>query len=295
MTDPITNQSPPGTYPFTTSAPIIGTYESPTLEFKATVVESPSLFELAKDVSAMANASGGTILVGGRGGNSQLVKYEPIVDDARARNIALSFENAVKDRCSPVPSISVQSIPCPTGKGLLLLIHIPPSIAMVAVKIPANDPAWKGDAWVFFRREAASQNKELRPEMLPMFMTPEIRRIAILLHAIPTGRESKIYVTRRSGKEGGRSTEAECWLEDGGVDEASNCVTFQKEALVQGTAGRTEFRIPLDQINTVFRGQGHNAWHVDVMHYWEDIPLTPEQTRAMFMPRSMTSVPKRRI
>jgi len=249
---------PTGTFPFTTTAPPIGTYESPTLEFKLIVAVKGGIsqFELAKDVSALANAQGGTILVGARAGNSQLVKWEPIEDDALARQIALAYENAVKDRCGPPAQFSVQSITSPTGSGLLLAIHVPPSPAMVAVKTPARDGEWHGDAWVYFRREAASQNKEMRPEMLPMFTTPEIRRTVILLQSIPDN--AKIHVRAVSLVSGNREDQDAEGVE---VDEMRNVARFR------GAHGEVAVAYPLDLIASVF-DQGDGKWLVLVRAWY---------------------------
>ena len=112
------------------------------------------------------------------------------------------------------------------------------------------------DAWVFFSR-VASQNKEFRPEVLPM-LTPEIRRIAVLLRSIP--QDGFINVTMRTV--GGREDLLRCKLTD--VNEAQNSV-----ALTFRNSGGAEIArtIPLDHVRTVFR-RVDGVWSADVDHFF---------------------------
>lgn len=283
-TGALAKTAPPGTYPFTTSLPDLGTYESPTLEFKASLPDAPSYFELAKDVSAMANAWGGTILVGARGGNSQLVKYEPIATDDQARTIALAYENAVKDRCSPVPTFSIQALSI--DDGTLLAIHVPPSFGLVGVRTGANDPKsdWRGDAWTFFRREAASQNKEIRPERFPMLMSAELRRIAIILQSIP--QEATVHITKRRSDDERKQVES-CTLV--AVEEEKNRVVFSKVTVKKDAPRTSAVVVPLDQILTAFEGV-NGEWQVDVAHYYEHKPFDAKGMRALNAALSSLSV-----
>jgi hypothetical protein len=238
-------------FPFTRALPPIGTRESDTLEFKAHV-DTAVLFELAKDVASFANASGGTLLVGACGG-SVLSSYKEL-DSDRVNVVARAYEEAVRDRCAPPPGLRTESLS--TEQGFILAVHVEPYPSPVAVKVKGNvADGWGGDSWVFFSR-VASQNKDFRPEVLPM-LTPETRRIAVLLRSIPEG--ATIGLALRTRHEGGRDDQPNCTLDS--LDETTNRVTFK----VAGCAA--SLSIPLDRIRTAFASHD-GRWYVDVDHFF---------------------------
>lgn len=253
------------TFPFSRRLPNVGADETDTLEFKCDVEpkkgsQSSDRFELAKDVSAFANAAGGTILVGACG-KSTLQRYNPLERDHAAR-IAREFEEATRDRCAPPPSLTTEMLQ--HDGGVILAIHVSPFPVPVAVKVRGDKADGYGDpAWTFWRR-VASQNVPFRPEELPMLMTPEIRRIALLLRAIGF---NQAHVVRRTSSETaatirydkGRSEVLVSKVVE--VDELRNTVLFEKD---DATSGR--FTVPLDHVVTVFRNPV-GAWIVNVAYF----------------------------
>jgi hypothetical protein len=157
--------------------PVGASREHLTCDFK--VKPANSRFEMAKDVAALANASGGTLLIGAAEAAGALSAYIPLsrADAAAAQR---NYEEAVRDRCDPSPIVSVGSIV--HGSGVLLAINVMPSVASpVGVKVKADtSDGFGGNAYVFPIR-VTTQTIELLPGQLAMFMLPNVRRAVILL------------------------------------------------------------------------------------------------------------------
>jgi len=104
--------------------------ESRTLDYKATLkLDDSGKQDLLEDVSAMANAAGGTILYGaieGKGEDSALiVRYEGIQLEPDA--VGLQVSNLLRDGIEErLPHVLHRAIPVPGG-GYLYVIRIPPS------------------------------------------------------------------------------------------------------------------------------------------------------------------------
>src|SRR6185369_16093781 len=103
-----------------TSLPPIGTRESTQLDFKAK--PTTDRFEAAKDVECLANADGGSLLIGAAGGD-HLDSYKPLSTD-EAREAQRVFDEAVRDRCAPAPLISFAQIGL--GDGIVLAVNVWP-------------------------------------------------------------------------------------------------------------------------------------------------------------------------
>lgn len=247
------------TWPFTRALPEIGTEETDTLDFKAEVKRlegkpSADRFELAKDVASFANASGGTVLIGACGG-SRLTAFKAMTADD-AEWLAREYEEAVRDRCAPPVSVRAEKLA--HGDGAVLAVHVPPFPFQVAVKVRGDAKDGYGhDAWVFFSR-VASQNKEFRPEVLPM-LTPEMRRIAVLLRSIPV--DSKVTVIQRTHGDGFHP-QSNCRLV--GVDETRNSVVFHR---YNGSVA-SEIRVPLDSVRTAYE-ERDDQWTVEVAYFFK--------------------------
>lgn len=243
-------------FPFISKLPEHGARETDTLDFKCEVESGTDLWKLAKDVAALANASGGSILVGACGGTT-LAHYKPLTRD-ECLDALKKYEEAVRDRCSPAPSIAHEYFTHATG--VALAVHVAPFPAVVAVRVVSPDVGSGDDAWIFVRR-VASQNVSFRPEELPMLMTPEIRRTAILLRGIGDGtayvvlRTAPDHDTSRQRYDGGRAAPQPCLIKD--VDELRNSVLFENKLKSD------KFAVPLDHVRTVFRDHAGD-WIVDV-------------------------------
>lgn len=241
-------------FPLLTSVPPIDERESLVLDFKNERPRSSS-FEPAKDVAAMANVQGGTILIGAVEGKGRLARFDPIKTKEDVSTILRAYEHSVRDRCGPSPTIDHEVFDCPTGGGELLAIHIMPSPAPIAVRVSGNiTDGWGDDAWVFFQR-IATHNKPvrpevIRPEVLPVFMSPEIRHVAIILRSIPFGARVRLKQEVSSGSTA-RYGEGSAYSAVT-VDELANTVVF-------ATANDTT-PIPLNFIRTVYNDG--NEWIV---------------------------------
>jgi hypothetical protein len=249
-------------FPLTTALPPLGTHESDTLDFKQAPSEGDDVgarafrTECAKDVSAMANTSGGTILVGACGG-STVKRYEEL---PLPRMIALgrAYEEAVRDLCRPGPQCSVA--PLPSGAGYVLSVHVLPHPWPVGVSFKVSKEIADKEitAWAFFRR-IASQTKEILPDMLPM-MTPESRRAAILLQAIPTN--AKVTVVRTGTTAPGAGAVPVGTGRVSAVMDDVNAFTFT----FKSGPNIIERNFAIDMIRTVYRGRGGD-WFVDLLPY----------------------------
>lgn len=244
-------------FPLTRTVPAIGTIETDVLDFKATVKakdgKSADRFELAKDVSALANTLGGTVLIGACGGS--ILSALRGFDENEARWIGREYEEAARDRCEPSPSFSVEPI-AHDGK-VLVAVHVLPSPFPVSVRVRGDaDDGYGDSAWVFFHR-VASQTKPMTPQVAAM-MTTEVRRIAILLRSIPP--HDPVDVALRT-KGDGRQDFHDCRL--GLVVEMENRVTFFRDP---GRPDGRLYSVPLDHVRTAFK-RHDGRWIVDVDHF----------------------------
>jgi hypothetical protein len=231
-----------------------GDAETHLLDFK-TRPSAKGSWKLACNVAAMANADGGTIIVGACEvqGTDLLDKYDG-VDRATAEGWAKEYLDAISDRCSPglaVPRPRIVALDHDRSKHVIL-VDVPPSVAVIGVKISGESlEGFGGQSWMFPVRVNTSTT-HISPERLPMMMVPEIRRIVIMLrtiladplNAVGTG---NAYIKYRKG-----STFKVSYTQGNGsrivsVDEEANTVVFA----VPGVPGPAAFA--LDEINSVHR------------------------------------------
>ena len=135
--------------------------------------------ELAKDVAAFANASGGVILIGAaeRKPEGVLAAY-PAVDAKLAGSTKDAYERAIRDRCRPRPIVDVVIVP--VGKKRVVCVTVWPFPGqLVGVHI-------EKDAYRFPVR-TTTHTIYLQPEQMGMFFEAGVRRLAIVLESIPPG------------------------------------------------------------------------------------------------------------
>jgi hypothetical protein len=164
--------------------PIGASYEREHLDFK----QHPTgdNYEMAKDVAAFANRTGGVILVGAEEKNDCLVAYHPLPRDV-ADKTRVAYLTAVKDLCVPGPTCDVHVIP--HDSGFLVAANVRPLPDQVVGVKRRNDP----DAYTFPQR-VHSGTAYLRPTELATVMIPEIRFAALQLDSIPLGERDKILL-----------------------------------------------------------------------------------------------------
>lgn len=220
-----------------TSLPEIGTdIERAVMDWK--VVPAATEFHKAKDVAAFANHLGGTLLLGAAEANGQLAAYVGLsVADAGA--VRAAFSKAVANRCNPFPLIDFDEFEDPgDSTRRIVAVHVWPSLLLIGVKVMAHKPTegWGDSSYVFPVRTGTDADF-LQPDQLAMYMTPEVRRIAVLLSRIPKGTMIRVH----------RVEDTHAWVGRlGEVSEVENIVTFHKEN------GDKMQNLPLDCIRTVY-------------------------------------------
>lgn len=235
-------------------------HEDLRLDFKRTVDTSDST-ELAKDIAAFANSSGGVILVGAaEGKNNTLGKYQPMTQ-REAGEIKDAYALAVRDRCSPAPIHDAVLIP--HDSGWLVAVNVWPFPGQ-PVGVSRRESG-RGDAdsagWCFPMR-TGTHAVFLKPEQLPMLMVPEPRRIAVLLDSIPSDRRTNICLVFQF-QAGSSTARTDLDLEE--VNPLANVAVFrvsqsQPEGRLKLPAAQL-LHVPLDGIASVWRTEG-GAWSV---------------------------------
>lgn len=221
------------------------------LDFKS----EPSVdgYENAKDVAAFANGDGGTILIGAKGSGEYLAEYKPL--DTKAASAAQrAIDQAVRDRCAPVPLFDPVWIE--TDGGIILAVNVWPFPGQVVGVELKKGEAKCGAAQTepqgvyFFPRRVGAQMTSIRPEQIPMFMDARIRRFANSLQAA-VGQMIVLQETKpileQSNSSIGTWMEAVCLRE---VDLAGNALNITVRR--KGKAA-VEMGLPFDAIEAVWR------------------------------------------
>ncbi|TQF16117.1 ATP-binding protein [Myxococcus llanfairpwllgwyngyllgogerychwyrndrobwllllantysiliogogogochensis] len=173
--------------------PIGATREHYSLDMKA-VMDTSKRFEMAKDMAAFANSMGGTLLIGAveDQATGTLAAYRPLSEFDAATTIK-AYSETVINRCFPAPFIDSKSIPLNNGHIIAINIWAFPG-QPVGVKTRADKiDGFGGDSYVFPVRSGVDTNF-IRPDQLPMFMLPEVRRRAIMLESIPAMERSALKI-----------------------------------------------------------------------------------------------------
>lgn len=158
-----------------TVAPPLGTSEDHRLEFKAQAVADR--YELAKDVVALANAQGGTLLVGAVEQQGLLLKYLPMAAE-EAPKVGRAYEEAVRDRVRPAPVFHIRQLP--VEGGVVVAVNVEPFPGQVIGVRLSKEECKREDVYHFPYR-VGTQTRFLTPEQVPMFVDGKLRRVAILL------------------------------------------------------------------------------------------------------------------
>ncbi len=237
--------------------PAVGTgRESGTYDFKASVDPAKKV-ELAKDVAAFANATGGVILVGAEEDRDlgTLKRYVPM-DEGRAETVTVAYDLAVAEFCRPQPVIDAVKVKVPApfdGMAVAINVNATP-LGPVGVRWN-NDP--KCAAWAFPLR-TTRHTTHLSPTELAMLMVPEIRRAAILLDSIPLDQRKEVIllsdVDMRMGPPGFRVTIIE-------ID--PSLTTFEIEITSPMHKPGIRLTLPIDCVQSVWR-QDPTHWVVAV-------------------------------
>lgn len=161
-------------------------------DFKSSVDKSTQT-ELAKDVAAFANASGGTLLIGANEGEGGALRDWVPMTEAAANALKRRFDDAVREQCLPLPVFDPKVIQREPGQFTLAVNVWPFPSLPVHVRVKSTEQtegkAW--DAWVVFVR-VGTGTKLFTPEQAAMLMIPAVRNAAMLLDSIDSNRRKNI-------------------------------------------------------------------------------------------------------
>ncbi len=224
--------------------PAIGTRERYNVDFKAKLVADS--FEIAKDVAAFSNTFGGTLIIGGAGGD-RVEKYLP-VDSAAAHDVGRLVDEAVRDRCRPAPFIDIFELP--HEGGLLVAVNVWPSHALlVGVRVLVDEitigkkPHKPQDVFCFPYR-VGTNTRNLTPEQMPMFMDANTRRVTAALQQ-QIGQIAMLMSSRRKNEKTAPKREAVTIV---AVDLLENALVVDLHPPKKSKARVT---VPLDAVATV--------------------------------------------
>jgi predicted HTH transcriptional regulator len=115
--------------------PAIGTTcERSDVDFK-TGVNPKDEIELAKDVAALANTVGGSVVIGASTQGSRLTGY-PGLAASLASVIPDAYEKAAKDRCRPAPKLASQVTSTSSSNASVVVINVwPAALAPIGISI----------------------------------------------------------------------------------------------------------------------------------------------------------------
>jgi hypothetical protein len=204
-------------------------------------------FELAKDIAAFANSLGGTILVG--------AKQDPATGTCTAHTpfapaLSTEFErelNEAAKRCRPLPFFHVDLIPF--GGDVMIAVNVwafPGQVIAVEVVGDKGKGGYGGTTYVFPRR-VLSHNNWMPVEQIPMLMSPDVRRAAILLSTLKKGDQITVHPKLEVPEErGARATQVTFVA----VEEMKNSLTLQL------AAPGSQVGMPLDDVTVWFEMDG---------------------------------------
>ncbi|MGC4089956.1 MAG: ATP-binding protein [Polyangiaceae bacterium] len=231
--------------------PALGTRESQSCDFKAKPTEDD--FEIAKDVAAFANASGGTLFVGAAGGD-HLAKWLPISPSESASSQRV-YETAIRDRCSPAPVFTLSEVEVSGGRVFAINVWPFPG-QLVGVRLKRGEArcgpgAKEPEDVYFYPQRVGTHTKSISPAQLAMFLDSRIRRIGIHLQESVGGKA--ILIATKYREEGRK------WVQPVQV-QSLDLLTNTLTVLVPIEHVTRSVPIPLDAVETVSRAI--DGWHI---------------------------------
>lgn len=195
--------------------------------------------------------------------------------ESEAAQLKKAIEEAVRDRCSPHPVVDVAPIRVPGTDKLVVAINVPPSLALIGVKVmaPPRDKCAAvetGEPAYIFPLRTTTQTVYLEPEQLPMYMTPEVRRVVLLLGRISSGANIIVH-------QAGPRDELGETGQFGEVDEGRNIFTYTVSDKAGGRAG--PYNMPLDQVLTAHAGHRPGSWIIYMKPYGNMAPTERERAK----------------
>ena len=243
------------------------TVERADLDFKERL-PNPDAFEMAKDIAALANGLGGSILIGAKTTGKFLCTDLPGIPLKDAIALADQFERAAGSRCRPRAVLDCAVIRLPTDPNSAVLSVNVAAAAAAPIGVDLRD---KGDdnSWKFPLR-TTSQTVWLSPDQFGAFEQMTARRSGALLASIPSGEREQITLQQD------RALNPKFAEVDGGysnylgdlfgtlvdVDYRHNVAYFSLGTKIGD--GKHDFRVPLDWVVTAWRDTQSNRWMVVV-------------------------------
>lgn len=217
------------------------------LDFKATTAGSSS-WEKAKDAAAFANAQGGTILIGVSEDRARgcIRAYVPM-DETRAQTCVREFDEAIRQRCRPHPIFDSRSLRV-DSRGSAVAVNVWPFIGQPVGVKPELPSGFSNVSAFAFPVRVGTGTIYLTADQLPMFMQPEIRRIAILLLSIPPGERNEVTLVHMKDRDGARSND---------TGRSVRLLLDNNDVLLHNTfqfeCGSSRFAAPVDSITSIWR------------------------------------------
>ncbi len=230
-------------------------------------------FEMAKDAAAMANAYGGTLLIGAqeyppRSGN--LRAYVPLTKE-EANEIVTELQKAISQRCIPCPVHDVVTLPKGTGFVVAANVWAFPDQA-IGVRVAADKNDGSGGAAYVFPLRTATNTTMIDPTHLPLLIHAASRRAAVLLLGIPKGEPVRLYY----GINERRAIEP---IQIEGVSPRENVVRLVGHRNTPIPLSNRMLAVPLDAVSSVWR-DAIGSWTIAIRGSVQG----EDETRARFIP-----------
>lgn len=211
-------------------------------------------FEKAKDVAAFANHLGGTLLIGAQEDTGQLKSYVGLTQ-GDANDVRDGYSKAIAQRCRPLPTYDFEEYADPSDSAKkIIAINVWPSLSLIGVKVQANKAAegW-GETVFAYPVRSGTDAIFLQPTELAMYMTPEVRRNAVILSRIEKGASVKVILLGALHNFSVRFDS---------VDEEANLVRFKSNS------GENAVHLPLDRVSTAYQNE-KGEWQLAMYAYRE--------------------------
>ncbi len=155
--------------------------------------------DLANDIAAFANTSGGVLLIGAAEGPTGVLREYVPMDHSTAQQVVNAYGRA-RLECSPQPVVDARPVELPASQPQTLryavAVNCDPYLAPpIGVRMRGQSG---GEKWWSFPVRRGAETRHLRPEELGTIMEPRLRRLSLQLSTLlpspmGTGRRVKFY------------------------------------------------------------------------------------------------------
>jgi Putative DNA-binding domain len=230
----------------TASLPAIGSVEDDALDFKREAARDAGEFdqiEMAKDIAALANGVGGTLLIGANEVDHRLASYQPMALDVVSQ-VEQVYGQALSKRCVPTPSARITRVEKDDGFVLAINVsaYLPGPIGVLRKGAETADrgPKHASKPSFMFPVRRGVHTSYLDPGQLAMIQLPELRRAVMMLNLIPP--EAAVCLQDQHGHR------PSCRIKSTDID--ANTIRLQCQAPQGNTV---EFTMPVSDIRVVWK------------------------------------------